>query len=164
MQRNHSINTDYVRAFVRRTEEEAARNLRALERIEATCGALRAMADFTRREARSTYDLAEMISADRSHGSIDPEDLFSASSQRVQDMLAQAVRTLTKERDAAARNPALREDDGVVEAFDDLIVALREFHGTIGELIVAIMEHDADRSPRVGEFTSADDLIAALKG
>jgi hypothetical protein len=55
MQRNHVITPDYVQAFISRTEDEAARNLRVLERIEATCGALRAMADFTRREVRSTY-------------------------------------------------------------------------------------------------------------
>jgi hypothetical protein len=65
---------------------------------------------------------------------------------------------------AALRDPLLRDDDGVVDAYDEAIEAVCDWHDALDVLADCVLEIEADHggagSPA---FDSADDLIAALR-
>ena len=158
------VSPGYVAAFGRDLCEGTHRRLDLLNAIEETCGALRFQVDQVRGQIRDVMSLAERINRHAGTEQLDPSGDGVAIYERTQDGIAGYARELEVRRASAVRDPDLREDDEVVEAFDEMIAAEHELHGAIGDLIVAITEHDADRSPKVGEpVASADELFTLLR-
>lgn len=155
------VSPDYVAAFGRRVAAEAARDLELLSNIEETCGALAFQADMARRAVDAALELARRVH-DSKGPVLDLDGEVVRTFASAQDLIANAVRALDRKRGAAIRAPELCADDGVVEAYDEMVAATRDFHDALGELTTAILEHDADLSPAVGKPTSADELIALL--
>jgi hypothetical protein len=156
------IDGDYVGQLGRGELSAASRTLDVLAAIDQTCGALRAETDAMRLHERRLHEVIGQINALPPGPELEPAarlDVFRAA----QALLEQAVESLQHRCEAASRAPELREDDGVVDAYEAAIAAARELHAAIGELVFAVLEHDADRSPAGPVFASADELIAALK-
>jgi cytochrome c556 len=156
--------------FLRRIEQqvdEAGRRLEVLAAIEQTCGALRADADLFRSEARRVHDLASKLNAlaPRDTAAIGAEAQAAAAVFRAaQDLAQRAVAYLRSSREAARRDPRLRDDDGVVDAYDEAIDAVCDWHDALDALADCVLEIEADHAGAGSPaFESADDLIAALR-
>jgi hypothetical protein len=157
------VSTGYVAEFGRRLCEGTQRDLNVLSTIEETCGALTCYAEWLRGQVRDAASLIERINRRTAPTQLDPSGRAISSFEQSQDALSGTARELTKGREAAAADPSLHDDDAVLEAYDEAISAVRDFHTVLGELILALAEHDADRSPKTGSpVTSADELIAQL--
>lgn len=156
--------------FLRQIEQqvgEAGRRLELLAAIEQTCGALRAHANFSRSEARRVRELAERLNGlplDAS-AALAAEAQAAADAFRAAQAVAQrVVAGMRVRREAAIHDPLLRDDDGVVDAYDEAIEAVCDWHDALGALADCVLEIEADHSgPRSPAFDSADELIAALR-
>lgn len=64
---------------------------------------------------------------------------------------------------SAERDVQLAPDDGVVEAFDSYLEALRDLHDQHAEFLDWIETHDALLEPASGKaYASVDDLFLAM--
>jgi hypothetical protein len=60
-------------------------------------------------------------------------------------------------------DPELRQDDGLVEAYNEFVSAVNELHDTIEELSEWISTHDAVLQSTTGQtFETVDSLFGAL--
>lgn len=64
--------------------------------------------------------------------------------ERAQSAVCDTHAALVAKRDAARSAPELREDDGVVDAYDGVIEAAINLHDALDTLRLCMLEHDAD--------------------
>ena len=157
-----NIDRDYVAEVGRRSEAESARSLELLDAIEVTCGVLHAQADWMEREFQAVHDLVARINA-RPLPQMDANGSTVALLRKGQEHVAKIIESMALKRGFAERDPRLREGDGVIEAYDRAIEVAREYHNALDELIFAILESDADVSQQSATYSSADELLTALK-
>jgi hypothetical protein len=158
------VSPGYVAAFGRQLYAGTHRDLDFLNTIEEICGALRYYTDSLRGQIRDVIALTEKIGQRTSNGQLDPSGVALSNYEQSQDAIASYVRDLVARRESAVNDPDLRDDDGVVEAYDEMIAAERDLHAALGDLIGALAEHDADRSAKIGApAKSAEELIGLLR-
>ncbi|HLS50992.1 MAG TPA: hypothetical protein VK032_03225 [Burkholderiaceae bacterium] len=101
----------------------------------------------------------------------EPKERLLDKNKEVHQVLETAMQQLStmyahvaQQRDDAAKDASLEDAEGVVESFDLLLEATTKAHKSLNDLNRAIMEHDANASPRSGKgpFKSAKDLIESL--
>ncbi len=152
-----------LRSFGQLVEFEANRSVELLKAIDDTiyaCCVLREQVDALAGAA------AEQIQAiKRADGSIDPDGKILRQLEQGRDALNASYETLLKKRNLAAQAPQLKSDDGVIEAIDILLDAVSAAHNVVNDLCWELGEHEADLDTVLeGEYSSADDLIKALRG
>jgi len=95
---------------------------------------------------------------------IDEDGSIVKSLEETRDLLGSVHAKFVRKCESAKRSEELCEDDGVVEAYYDMLNAAADLHNAINSLCWAIGEHDADFDEPLpgGPYTSSDDLFAAL--
>ena len=94
---------------------------------------------------------------------IDEDGSIVRSIEETRDTLGAVHAKFVKKCEAAKQAEELREDDGVVDAYYDMINSTADLHNAINALCWAIGEHDADLDETLpGSFDNADDLFAAM--
>jgi hypothetical protein len=111
----------------------------------------------------SAFELVERLKR-----AVTPVDLSGdalTALEEARDALLDAYNALWILRQAAVGDPQPSPEDRVVEASDELLDAAAAAHHAMNDLCWALGEHDADfDKPLDGVYTSADELITALKG
>lgn len=118
-----------------------ARSLDLLRHIDGTIDAL----VMTRKEMDAQREAFEGILPKLSGvpGKLCEKETIPAF-EAAQDSLRRLVRNLRPRLDAARRAPELRADDGVVEAYEEVIEAALALNSKIEEAKWAVLEHNAD--------------------
>lgn len=152
-----------LRSFGQLVEFEANRSVELLKAIDDTiyaCCVLREHVDTLAGAA------AEQIQAiKRADGPIDPDGKILRQLEHGRDAFSSSYETLLKKRNLAAQAPELNPDDGVVEAIEMLMDSVSAAHNIVNELCWVLGEHEADRDEVLeGEYSTAEDLIKALRG
>lgn len=87
------------------------------------------------------------------------EALFASSRQLVGEYFYQNE----ERRQAAANDPRLTDEDGIVEAYDYLLTVLASLQNNLNTITWLVGEHVADSDKKApGAFSSAEELFAAM--
>ncbi|ALD90312.1 hypothetical protein CR3_1071 [Cupriavidus gilardii CR3] len=152
-----------LRSFGQLLEFEAHRSVDLLKAIDDTIYACCVQRDSLDHLSGLSAEFVQHLK--RVEKPVDADGTILRKLEDARDAIARAYDIHQRKREAAARAPELTPDDGVVEAYDSLLDSLAAAHNITNELCWALGEHDADFDEIVdGEFTSADDLIGALRG
>lgn len=152
-----------LRSFGQLLEHEAHRSLDLLKAIDDTIYACDVQRDAIDLLAGKAGEFVQLLK--RLEKPVDQDGRVLQKLEEARDALARTYAVYQRKRASAAADPALRPDDGVVDAFDSLLDALASAHNVTNELCWALGEHDADFDAVVeGDFTSAEELIGALRG
>jgi hypothetical protein len=144
-------------------EAIGTRSLELLRAIERTMSNLSVEADLLRGVAQATAKVREGLMVRPPAQRIDPEGRIDAQFDSVLDKAAEIYADWKRRRQAALDDPALRDGDGVADAYQEAMDALRALHDETQALRDLVAEHDCDFDEVLpGTFTNADDLIAAL--
>ncbi|WP_420955248.1 hypothetical protein [Burkholderia gladioli] len=153
----------HLRSFGEVVAFRADRSVDFLRMIEDTIYACCVERDEHNSLAGAALTFAQRIK--RLDAPVDADGVILAKLEKGRDALGAAYEAHKEKRQAAVDDPDLDEDDGVVEAYDDLLDALAAAHNAVNELCWALGEHSAEFSPVLeGEFFSAEDLLASLRG
>jgi hypothetical protein len=152
-----------LRSFGQLLEFEALRSVDLLKAIDDTIYACCVQRDKLDHLSGLSAEFIQHLK--RVDGPIDPSGEILRELEKARDAIMDAYKIHEKKRAAAAAAPELTPDDGVVEAYDSLLDSLAAAHNVTNELCWALGEHDADFDEVLeGEFTSAEDMIKALRG
>lgn len=158
------INSDAVRLsrnareFSADVRVDAARSLELLRAIDSTVDWLsrvRAKLDIDIVFARATVDRVNALSP---VATLDDEGVTCAALEEGQEMIRELHDLFVAKRKSARRDPNLREDDGVVEAYDAAVDSAADLHDALETLRQCILEHDADCSRATCRTYAASDL------
>jgi hypothetical protein len=150
-----------LKAFGNQVCGDAARDLELLRDIQATLDHL----DVEQERARQQNLAAELFiqlvrDAPRA---IDPEGEIVELFDGARDCVGEYHAHLVACRQSAIDDPALHEDDGIVEAYSALIDMIADLHNNLNSLSWAIGEHDADFDAPTGKtYTSVEEMFADL--
>lgn len=155
----------YVRYFADDAAGKASRSLQFLRVIEQTITALENDTKAYRLIADIGSTLADKVRNKESiTNRIDPTGEVEAGLDSAMDSMCKILAGLERGRNAAATDKQLKSDDGVVDAYEALIEALKDAHAVLCELHWAVTEHDTELDEVSKEtYKSVDDLFAALK-
>lgn len=139
----------------------AARNLDLLRAIENTVDCLATDTDLVRSICATYAEIQTKLSSAQTE--IDPTGHICAVLEKASGSCSRIYEDAKKRHLSAAKDPQLRSDDGVVDAYDEFMVAIHQLHDTIEELAEWIATHDAVLQPTTGEtFEGVDGLFDAL--
>jgi hypothetical protein len=138
------------------------RDLNLLKTIDRTIDALR--------EEKAKMDLHERMIAGqierikKINRVIDEDGSLISMLEETRDIFAAFHAKLKMKCDSARNAPELKPEDGVVEAYCDIIESAASLHNTINDLCWVIGEHDADFDKVVpgGPYKTPEELFAAL--
>lgn len=130
------------------------RNLELLRKIEVTIDGLCYDQTFFGGIAQFARKLEEYLRAATLIKPIDEDGKGEESLLRAQAETKKYYDALIRRRESARRDPAVTEEDGLVDAFTSTIAVVAELHNAVNDLRWAVGEHDANFSPR------AQDCIA----
>lgn len=149
-------------SFGQLVEFQAARSLDLMRAIDDAIYACNAQRDMLKDLTGKAHELIQVLR--RCNGSLDPNRDIQANLERGRDALEEVYKVFAQKRASAASDPKLTQEDGVVEAFDHLLDATAAAQNAINDLAWHLGEHEADLDGTAdGVFTSADDLIKALR-
>lgn len=167
MNQDHRSSTGFVRYVADMAAYDSARSLDLLRAIESTV-----QTNETLRETfqQVTHQVTKIIKAICQRQCESDEDVIDTDGEirkAIEDAMEHTnllCDDLKRHRAYVKANHELRDDDGVVESFDQAVEAITEAHDILNEANWAVMEHDADASPLSGKgpFKSAKDLIASF--
>lgn len=152
-----------LRAINRLVGEMADRDLGILKRIDKKIDGLRDDEAVMRIHADT---IARHIPLIKSLPVVlDKDGTLIAMFERTRDVLAEMHALLSKKCEAARTAPELKPEDGVVEAYCEVMATTAHLHDMVNELCWAIGEHDADLDEVApgGPYSSVDQLMAALR-
>lgn len=167
MNRSHRFASDFVRFIAEAAASDSARSLDLLHAIEITVDVNETLRDTFAQIAHRAHKITENVCG-RQHESekdiIDVSGEIRQSLESTMSNMSLIATNLKRRRGHAVRDISLRNDDGVIESFNQVIESIADAHNALNETSWAIMEHDADLSPRSGKgpFKTAKELIAAL--
>ncbi len=139
---------------------EEARSLDLLRAIEETIDSLAWM----RSRLDGDSELVESTIATINESAhvvirLDADGSVCASLQEAQSVVEALHKDMAGRRDAACLAGELRENDGVIEAYDEAIDAAARLHNAINTVRWCIMEHDADLCAEAqGTIHGPDDI------
>jgi hypothetical protein len=139
-----------------------ARDLDLLGKIEKTISALNQIKEQMTYHTATVCSEIERVKTDPNV--IDEDGSIIESLEETRDLLGTVHAQFVKKCEAAKKASELREEDGVVEAYYDMLNATADLHNAINTLCWTIGEHDVDLEDKTphGPFSSADELFAAL--
>jgi hypothetical protein len=140
----------------------AKRDLTLLNEIDGTIDCLRdAKAEM---DLYAQMTLAQVERVKNAANVLDENGSIINILEQSRDVFGELHSKLAAKSDAARTDPNLNPEDGVFEAYCDLMNSVAELHNAINELCWAIGEHDADFDPVApgGPYKTADELLAAL--
>jgi hypothetical protein len=148
--------------------EAEARSLELLKTIDETIDTL---AWYTRHMDADRELIERTVALINNSGGLsvrlDADGRVCESLESVQAAVLSMHEDMVAKRDAARRACELREEDGVVEAYDEVIQSAADLHDAVNTVRWCIREHDADqeeRGPRKSySAEDIDSLIADLK-
>lgn len=139
----------------------AARNLELLAAIENTLDGLYADTKLLRAIDDGFREIHQRLMG--AAGPIDVDGRTQAALVKASDACARIHRDAQKRHQSAGADPALHPDDGVDDAYDEYLGAVRDVHDTVEALREWIVTHDAVLDPSTGDtHASADALFAAI--
>lgn len=167
MNRDRRYSSGLVRYIVDMAAFDSARSLDLLKAIDSTVQANDTLRETFQQVSHQVAKLTEAIcerQCESEEDVIDPDGEIREALETAMENLSLIAIDLKRRRAYAVADTSLRDDDGVVESFDLVLESIVEAHDTLNEVNWAVMEHDADASPRSGKgpFKSAKDLIASL--
>lgn len=167
MNRDHRFSSRLVRYIVEMAAYDSARSLDLLKAIEVTVESNETLRETFLQISHQVPKITEIIcgrQCESEDNVIDADGEIRKALESAMDNLSAMSIELKQRRAYAAADSNLRNDDGVVESFDQLIESIADAHDTLNEVNWAVMEHDADASPRSGKgpFRSARELIESL--
>lgn len=141
----------------------AQRNLHLLRAINDTLESLGADAAFFTALAKEIERFDEFLRSEQPSVRVDADGRVVGSLEEAIRICERMHDVLSRKRVAAQGDPQLREEDGVVDAFDDCLDAVAQLHHATTDLREWIITHDAIlEAPLPGTFDSVDDLLHAL--
>ncbi|WP_150574529.1 hypothetical protein [Pandoraea aquatica] len=158
----YSDEVSKLRSFGQFVGFEAARSVDLLKAIDDTIYACeqqrRMMEQFTGAAGEFVQSLK------RTDHAIDEDGSVLAALEAARDAIHQVYAQHKRKREAAAGDHRLCEDDGVVDAYDQLLDGIASAHTALNDLCWALGEHEADFDKVLeGEFSTAEELIEALE-
>lgn len=153
----------HARPTSSQVQAQAARSVALLNAIEATVTRCVADAEILAVMNREFSKFLEFLRTSEPEALLDPEgracELFEQGSSTALRLYNKCI----ARRDSARRDTRLTGEDGVEDAFSQLISELADFHNILEDTRDAMATIDAERSPAVGSATGADELLAKLK-
>ena len=124
-------------------QAQAARTVAFLHLIESTIQRLTGNTEVLRTAIRESKRVVDHIRAEGPPTPLDPEGRACELLEQAAAVAERVYQRTVGQRDSANRDARLSDEDGVVDAFDQLVEALADFHNQIGELREAVLIHDA---------------------
>jgi hypothetical protein len=144
-------------------EALAARNLQFLALIENTIDRVSGDTDHIRVMSKAVVACLESLQKANDVKLIDPEGRLCELLGKTAEMARRMYADASGAHESACGDRLLQPDDGVVEAFSELMEAVTELHACSEELRDWVEIHDALlEEPTGATYTNAADLIAAL--
>ena len=139
----------------------AARNLELLRIIEDTVDCLAADSNLVRSIAEAYKEIqAKLTPGDNE---IDPSGRTRAALEKASDSCVRIHNDAKARHLSATRDPQLRSDDGVIDAYSELMTVVDELHDAVENLSEWITVHDDVLQPTTGStFDSVDSLFESL--
>ncbi len=151
-----------LKAFGNQIYAEATRDLNLLRNIENTLDALDVHCERLRQANQAADHFIKLLKESDSplmSGDVDLLRLFESG----RDSLGAAYDVWGNKHVCAINAPELSDEDGVVEAYALLLTEVAALHDKLNTLCWIIREQEADQDVKLsGEFSSADDLFAAM--
>ena len=144
-------------------ETAAQRDLDLLNAIDRTVSNLSFTSGILRTMAKDVEDRIALVERAEVTELIDPTGNTCELLNKAADSARRIHENLLRRKGSAVRDRSLTDEDGVVDAYDELIDVTACFHNLVEDLRDAIETKDSLRSPVVGSFSNVEDLIAALK-
>lgn len=139
----------------------AARNLQLLSAIENTLDALDSDIkiivgiDASYEELRQRLESSDVV--------IDPDRRIESNLIKASDACSRIYHDAQQRHVAACTDPQLNPDDGVADAYESFMDAIRHLHDTVEDLREWVAIHDAVLEPSISAaFSNADDLFESL--
>ena len=152
--------------FGTRVLGDTSRDIGLLGAIESTLDALSLSENEIKGLANFAEEASERIAGLTPQKQIDPEGKIVDLLEKAQERVHEYYLALIIKRNSAIADTRLCEEDGIVEAYKEIISTAADLHNGLNSLRWAIMEHDADLDTPTGRvFTNAnelDDYLASL--
>lgn len=139
----------------------AARNLQLLSAIENTLDALDSDIkiivgiDASYEELRQRLESTEAV--------IDSDGRIESNLVKASDACSRIYHDAQQRHVSACTDPLLNPDDGVADAYESFMDAIRHLHDTVEDLREWVATHDAVLQPSTSAvFSNADDLFESL--
>lgn len=94
-------------------------------------------------------------------GEIDRDGLISEQLEKAQASVNELYNVLIKKREYG-RDDEMLSDDGIEDAYTEVIAVASDLHNNLNDLRWAINEHDADLSKTSKTYTNAKELLKDL--
>lgn len=140
----------------------AARSVALLHAIESTITVVSSNATIIHSVTHDVIKLIDGIDSYSGDALLDPEGRACHLFIQAAETASRLHRRCPDAIAAAHRDNDLRDDDGVVDAWEDLMAALSDYHNAIEDLRDRILTVDALKSPRGAIYTNVDTLLADL--
>ena len=161
---SHEMNASETSKFraLNRMVGATARDLELLDAIDETIAALDLIKEQMVFHTQTVNNEIERVK-NNPHILDENGDVIS-SIEETRDIVGAVHAKFLSKCEAAQKDHHLHEDDGVVDAYYDMLNAAADLHNALNALCWVIGEHDADleRVAPSGPYSSAEDLFAAL--
>ncbi len=138
------------------------RSLALLRAIDETIDCLTNDCEVLRSVANMAHESIEDISARDERSPFPNLEKTLEALEECQDTLRHLLNSYNEKRTAAVRDKALCDDDGVVEAFDQVMDDAKLAYEGLFELLDVVQISAAHGEPRTGPFESVDSLMESL--
>lgn len=139
----------------------AARNLQLLSAIENTLDGLDSDIKIIIGIDASYEELRQRLESNESV--IDSDRRIESNLVKASDACSRIYHDALKRHVSACTDPLLNADDGVADAYESFIDAIRHLHDTVEDLREWVANHDAVLEPSTSSvFSSVDDLFESL--
>lgn len=151
-----------IKAEANRDLIQSVRDLKLLQHIETTLDALDVRCEQLRQVNEAADYFIECVSAATVPPSNLDVDLVSLF-ENGRDAVGDAYDRWSVKHLCAVNAPELTEEDGIVDGYALLLTEIAALHDKLNTLSWIIREQEADQDRLLpGEFTSAEDLFAAM--
>jgi hypothetical protein len=154
-----------LKAFGHQVWGDAERDLSLLRNIETTLDSLDIELERTKQLNQASEEFitllknTELSNLADNCGDLNLVTLFDAA----RDIVGKMHTKLAERRQIASTDPALREDDGIVQSFDTLLSEVAVLHNNLNQLSWLIGENKADFDKVIeGNYTNSKDLFDAM--
>jgi len=141
----------------------AARNLQLLRAIETTVISVESATRLTDVVAREASDMLARLQKANVSFALDPSGVACKDFGEASDIVSGLYADARAKHQYARKDFRLTGDDGVADAYNAYMAALKDAHDAIEELREWVETHDAILEPSSGKvYSNVDDLFAAM--
>jgi len=153
--------------FGQGVRDDAVRNLHILRAIDDTLANLKRMQKHLQADADFAEEMAAAISkVDAPEKKIDESGELDERLYAAQGLVEELYKLLLEKQDVARTAKELTEEDGVAEAYTEVVSAAADLHNGLNTLRWAVSEHDAELSAvsgKVHNVSTLDEFFAELE-